>query len=368
MSNLYIGLMSGTSLDGIDAVLVDLSDTSSSPKLLASYSLPFAPEFQTSLKKFIQAEQISFQEFGEFDNQLGNLFAASVTNLLGKAQVNSNQVTAIGSHGQTIYHHPYQPNPFSLQIGDPNIIAAKTGITTVADFRRKDIALGGEGAPLAPAFHYEFLHNPEKNRAVVNIGGIANLTFLNRTNTVTGFDCGPGNLLLDGWINKQQGKLLDRDGEWAASGTVNQELLSALLAEPYFAKPPPKSSGRELFNLTWLEQRLSITERINPEDIQATLSELTATAIASALKKSSPETEELLICGGGVHNNDLFNRIQMILKNTSTCSTAAYGIDPDWLEAIAFAWLAKKRIDKESANLPSVTGAKKETLLGSIYQ
>lgn len=364
MSNLYIGLMSGTSIDGIDAALVDFSTTT--PRVLATHYQPYQAKLRQQILAICQPGDNEIARLGELDILLANLFADSVQALLKQAGTFPSAIIAIGSHGQTIRHAPKQ---FTLQIGDPNTIAAKTGITTVADFRRKDLALGGQGAPLVPAFHHSvFATNID--RAIVNIGGIANVTLLpkNDCDNIVGFDTGPGNTLLDDWIHTHLHKAYDEDGQFAASGKVNQALLQSLLADDYFLLTPPKSTGREYFNRDWLDQKLNLLPQPpSPEDVQATLVELTATSIVNAIKQNFTQGE-IYVCGGGAHNQYLMSRIHALsTPNFKTATTAALGIDPEWVEAIAFAWLAAQTMQKKSGNLPSVTGAEQAVILGGIY-
>jgi anhydro-N-acetylmuramic acid kinase len=361
----YIGLMSGTSMDGVDAVLVSFENEKI--YLLASTSIEIPTEIKKSLSHLLREDFISLKLLGETDTQMGKLFSQAVLDLLKKANLTANDIIAIGSHGQTIYHHPLGDNPFTLQIGDPNVIAARTNITTIADFRRRDIALGGQGAPLVPAFHNYLLRDRTQDQDVVNIGGIANITYLpaDQTKSIIGFDTGPGNTLLDLWHQQHQQTPIDLNGAWAASGKLHTELLNHLLDDPYFSKPSPKSTGREYFNLPWLEKKLiRFKKNITPEDIQNTLTELTAITIAQHIE---PHAAHLWVCGGGVFNLYLMERLRAHCPNTRVQSTEKMDVNPKWVEAIAFAWLAKQTIEKKSGNLPSVTGATKQTILGGIY-
>lgn len=359
----YIGLMSGTSMDGIDAALVLFENEKI--KLIDTTSIDIPAQIKSTLAILLRGENITLKLLGETDTQMGHLFADAVLDLLNKTAIKSAEVIAIGSHGQTIYHHPHGDNPFTLQIGDPNIIAARTNITTVADFRRRDIALGGQGAPLVPAFHDYLFQNRTHDHCIVNIGGIANITYLpaDKSADIIGFDTGPGNTLIDSWHQHHHGKPVDLNGEWARSGKIIPELLEILLADDYFKKAPPKSTGREYFNLNWLHQKLNrLPTNLSPADIQATLTELTAITIASAA--SSAPT--VYICGGGAFNGYLMARLQSHCTHASVQSIETIGINPQWIEAMAFAWLAKQTIEKKAGNLPSVTGAKKETVLGVV--
>lgn len=365
MNELYIGLMSGTSADGIDAALVDFSKPT--PVLLNTHYQAYSEELREKIFALCQKGENEIERMGILDIVLGKAFAEAAMQLLEKSGVASNQVKAIGSHGQTIRHLPQQA--FTLQIGDPNIIAALTSITTIADFRRKDMALGGQGAPLVPAFHHHLFANEHIDRVIVNIGGIANITCLPKNkDSIIGFDTGPGNALMDAWIDQHSKKRHDQNGEWAAKGAVQRDLLKNMLADRYFHLPAPKSTGREYFNLTWLQQYLtSLNRAIDPPDVQATLVELTAQSILLAVSQHF-KAGEILVCGGGVQNVFLMSRLQDLTQNQfSLASTQKYGIDPNWVEAIAFAWLARQTINKKHGNIPRVTGARETSILGGIY-
>lgn len=359
MSELYLGLMSGTSADGIDAALVDFSDTH--PTLIATHYNPFPTELRQKIIALCTPGLDEINRLSELDILLGKEFALAVNTLLKTHNIEKNQIRAIGSHGQTIRHHPQKR--FTLQIGDPNIIAAETGITTISDFRRRDMAMGGQGAPLVPAFHHAIFSKSDTHRAIVNIGGIANITLL--SDTTSGFDTGPGNTLLDTWIEKHRGERFDKNGEWAKQGCANSPLLKKLLTDPYFSLPAPKSTGREYFNLSWLESHLANT-LLSPVDIQTTLVELTAYSIMDAIKKHFSHGE-IFVCGGGAHNHYLMSRLQTLATNFSVDSTKKLGVNPNWVEAMAFAWLAKQTLEKKSGNIPAVTGARQPSILGGIY-
>lgn len=364
---LYVGLMSGTSADGIDAALVrfDESHDRLRAQVLHALTLPWQEALRGELIALGQGGALaSLDALGELDVCVGEAFAQAATALLRAARVDAAQVRAIGSHGQTIRHRPYAAHPFTLQIGDPHVIAERTGITTVADFRRRDVAAGGHGAPLLPALHAALLHDTSEHRAILNLGGIANLTLLPREGDVRGFDTGPANALLDAWCERHSGQRFDAGGAWAASGAIDAPLLQRLLDDPWFRAPPPKSTGREHFHLPWLERRLLGDEPA--VDVQATLAELTARSIADALRSTQPQTQRLLVCGGGVHNPFLLTRIAAYLPQAQVQSTAAYGIDPDHVEAIGFAWLARQTLLGLPGNLPAVTGAQGPRILGSI--
>jgi anhydro-N-acetylmuramic acid kinase len=368
MPEFYIGLMSGTSMDAVDAVLVDMDKNI--PVLRHYHKVPVPGKLRAHLISVAQEENTTLNRLSELDVRLGRLFAETALDLLRQSGTSAEMVRAIGSHGQTIYHRPAGPFPTSLQIGDPNIIAERTGITTVADFRRRDMAAGGQGAPLVPAFHEAVFRLNDRNRVIVNIGGIANITILpaNPLKKVGGFDTGPGNTLMDGWIKKQQRKNRDDCGRWAASGEVDEALLSKMLKDPYFRKTPPKSTGREYFNPAWLDKVLKRSkQRIPAKHVQATLCELTARSISDAIHEHAPQTHEVLVCGGGVHNLALMLRLQMLMGTIRVVSTEEFNTDPDYVEAIAFAWLAKQTLQGGAGNLPSVTGAGRAVVLGGIY-
>jgi anhydro-N-acetylmuramic acid kinase len=362
----YIGLMSGTSLDGVDALLVDF--TAAQPRAIASHYHPYPAELRSELLTLCHASHIELHRLAQLDVMLGELYAAAVRELLNTSRTDANTVAAIGSHGQTVRHHPAGPHPYTLQLGDPNIIAERTGITTVADFRRRDIAAGGQGAPLVPAFHAALFRHAGRNRVILNLGGMANITVLPRDTAipVTGFDTGPGNVLLDGWAARHRGTPYDAGGAWAAGGTVLPALLRRLLADPYFTAPPPKSTGRERFHLEWLEAQLEGTE--DPQDVQATLLELTARSVAQAISDHAADAEEILICGGGAGNGALMQRIGFHLAPRAVHSTAHHGVEPQTVEAMAFAWLARQTLCGEAGNLPTVTGARHPVVLGGIYR
>lgn len=367
MSSLFIGLMSGTSMDAADAALVDFSFTP--PKLIATQRTPLTAELRAALLALCVPGPNEIERMAEFDARLGEIFAETTLALLKKSGVSTMDIQAIGSHGQTVRHQPGGPYPFSLQIGNPALIAERTGITTIADFRRADIAAGGQGAPLVPAFHNAVFRSFEHDRVVVNIGGIANITILPKEakQPVTGFDTGPGNMLLDAWAERHLGKRMDENGHFAATGKTHEGLLAGLLSDSYFALAPPKSTGREHFNIARLDAVLKNYSSVAARDVQATLCELTAASIAVAIQKHAPSSKEVLICGGGVHNVHLMQRLRSRLSQCSVESTEKYGINPDWMEAMAFAWLAKQTLEGKPGNLPSVTGARRAVALGVIY-
>jgi anhydro-N-acetylmuramic acid kinase len=362
----YIGLMSGTSVDGVDAALVSIP-VNGQLALLAAHQHPFPAAVRDAIQALMLPGPNEIEREGELDVQLGRLFAEATHALLAKSGVGASRIRAIGSHGQTIRHRPHAAHPFTRQIGNPSVIAEETGITTVADFRARDLAAGGEGAPLAPAFHHWLFRKSGINRAIVNIGGIANITWLPATgnSAVLGFDTGPGNTLLDQWIARHRNESYDRDGAWAGSGRAHERLLAQLMADEYFSKAPPKSTGREHFNLAWLEQRLA--DKPAPEDVQATLAELTAASIVRGTNFLPDKIAEIYVCGGGSHNRHLLARLRALLPNIPVATTETLGLDPDWVEAAAFAWLAHQTLAGHSGNLPSVTGARHPVLLGGIY-
>ena len=365
----YIGVMSGTSLDGIDIAITQFSD-SGSFHFIAAQTFPFPNELYAQLQLLITKQECHLQHLGSVDIALGQLIGQSVNELLIRHNLSASDISAIGSHGQTIFHSPTGNTPFSQQIGDANVITEITGITTVADFRQRDIAAGGQGAPLVPAFHQALFSSPDEDRVIVNIGGISNLTILPSSADipVTGFDTGPGNVLLDYWTRSQLNEPYDRGGQWAASGQCHDEYLSLFLDEAYFKQTAPKSTGRELFNQQWFEQVNSrFKQNIVEADVQATLVELTAQSISSDIKAYAAANSHVFICGGGAHNDYLLGRLQSLLDSHSVSTTESLGLHPDWVEACAFAWLAYRTMNKQTGNLPSVTGATHPVVLGGIY-
>jgi anhydro-N-acetylmuramic acid kinase len=361
----YIGLMSGTSMDGVDAVLVDFQ--SDKPVVIATHEEPILTHLLTQLHLLADPKTGDINLLGECHRACGELFSVAVNKLLTTANVPNKDIIAIGSHGQTVRHMPNLPHPFSLQIGDANCIAVNTNIDTIADFRSKDIALGGQGAPLVPAFHQNVFGHNKKDRVILNIGGISNITWLGKNNSkVIGFDTGPGNTLLDMWYQQYHSTIYDKSGLWAASGQAHQSLLNRMLQHPYFSAEAPKSTGRELFNISWLQQHLGHFPAIQPQDVQATLSQLTAQSIANEILKLSDHVD-IYICGGGIFNQDLVLRIQTLLPLSTVTSTSDLGVEPQWVEAIAFAWLAYCHVNKKTSNLPAVTGASRAAILGGFY-
>ncbi len=353
--------MSGTSLDGVDAALVDFSGDR--PRLQASHYQPYPDALKEALLELHEPAHDELHRSQLIANRLAQEYAAATNALLAKAGIGAGAVRAVGCHGQTVRHRPELG--YTIQLGNSSLLAELSGITVVGDFRSRDIAAGGQGAPLVPAFHDQALRDPTVHRVIVNIGGISNLTSLPPGAATTGFDCGPGNLLMDAWIMRHQGKPYDQDGRWAASGRVLPGLLQALLAEPFFAAAPPKSSGRDLFNLAWLEEHLRGKEA--PADVQATLAALTVHAIADSIRRYCPTATEVYLCGGGAHNGALAAGLKQSLPECRIEATDALGIDADWMEAIAFAWLARQAVNSQPANLPAVTGARHPCVLGAIY-
>ena len=359
---LYIGVMSGTSLDGLDIALIDQDQR---PKLLATLYRPMPEQLRSDLLALCTSGDDELARAAIVEQRWVELAAAGINELLQQQNLTAQQIRAIGSHGQTVRHEPARG--FTIQIGNPALLAELTGICVVGDFRRRDVAAGGQGAPLVPAFHHDLFGNSQRRVAVLNVGGFSNLSLLSPGQEVLGFDSGPGNVLLDAWIQYCHGLTYDRNGAWAASGKVDVELLSRLLSDPFFATQGPKSTGRELFNLEWLLAHLHGSSRLANEDVQATLVELTAHSIVSALRNAQAHTDVLLVCGGGAHNACLMKRLSEMLPETEVSSTAAAGVDPDWVEAMAFAWLAHCALENIPGNRPSVTGAKGLRVLGAIY-
>lgn len=361
---LYLGLISGTSADGIDAALVSFAGDS--PHLLAGHTHAWPDALRHRLLAVAQGEEaIDLDAFGRLDVAIARCFADAAMHVIAQAGCQPADIRAIGSHGQTMRHRPTGDYPFTLQLGDPSVIAERCGVDVVADFRRADVAAGGQGAPLLPAMHAMLLGTPGRVRAILNLGGIANITVV-RDGHALGFDTGPANGLMDAWCQRHRGEPYDRDGAFAASGRVVPGLLHLLLDDPYFALEPPKSTGREHFHLAWLDARLG-GSNASPEDVQATLLELTARSAGDAVIRHAGDASEVLVCGGGVHNPALMERLQTLLAPRRVESTAVHGVDPDYLEAMAFAWLARQRLLGRPGNLPDVTGARGPRVLGAIY-
>ncbi|MBD9480250.1 anhydro-N-acetylmuramic acid kinase [Pseudoxanthomonas sp. PXM02] len=368
-SELYLGLMSGTSADGIDAALVRFEGEGRALRceLVHGRTFGWDEALRTQLVALGQgADNVSLDALGSLDGRIALAFSDAALALLDEASVPRGRVRAIGSHGQTIRHRPQAEPPFTWQLGDGNVIAERCGIATVADFRRRDVAAGGQGAPLMPAFHAALLGSPQEDRAVLNLGGIANFTLLPTVGDVRGFDTGPANALMDAWCERHTGRAYDADGAFAASGQTSAALLAKLLADPWFALPPPKSTGREHFHLDWLQARVE-GDTPSPADVQATLLDLTARTVADALQMTQPETRRVLVCGGGVRNPVLMARLAAYLPQAVVESTAAHGLDPDYVEAMGFAWLARETLAGRPGNLPAVTGASGRRVLGTVY-
>jgi anhydro-N-acetylmuramic acid kinase len=368
---LYIGVMSGTSMDSVDAVLVNIEEASLT--VVAQHTHDIPESLHQRLSQALLKQSLSALEAWRLDAYLGQLFADAVNALLADQQLHSSRISAIGSHGQTLFHDPENDPALSVQIADPNIIALRTGIVTVSDFRRMDVAAGGQGAPLAPAFHAFSFSHPQRVRGILNIGGIANLTVLPALPNpglsacaVIGFDTGPGNTLLDLWTAEHQGHAYDESGRWAASGTIIPDLLDDALADAYFSRPPPKSTGREYFNRNWLQQLLDRHPGLAAADVQRTLCELTASSAAQALQ-SQPDSE-LFVCGGGALNATLMNALRSQLPSWHIADTGELGIPAKSVEGAAFAWLAHERLHGRSAVPPSITGAQQSVCLGAVYR
>ena len=367
---LYIGIMSGTSLDGIDAVLAKIGPDGEA-RAVEAVSKPFTPELRKTLFELQTPGANELHREKQAGNALALAYAEAVLQLVKKANLQPSAIAAIGAHGQTIRHQPHLGDmAYTHQTLNAALLAEKTGIDVIADFRSRDLAAGGHGAPLVPAFHAQQFVSPE-NIAILNIGGIANLTLLPKDGEVTGFDCGPGNMLMDAWIHEHQGNTFDENGTWALQGKVNEELLARMLSDPFFAKAPPKSTGRDDFHMAWLQEKVGKENNL-AEDVQATLLHLTAQSALDALASHAPQTQKLIVCGGGARNSALMNlfkvKAQHLFKNALEITTSdSAGIDPQLVEGLAFAWLAWAHKEKRPANLPAVTGAKGPRILGACY-
>ncbi|GHD72917.1 anhydro-N-acetylmuramic acid kinase [Luteimonas padinae] len=364
----FLGLMSGTSADGIDAALVDFDSDASTSRPTLRFARTYAWNSALRARLVALGQQdatLSLDEVGRLDVAIGRAFADAALQALADSGTAAAGVVAIGSHGQTLRHDPHGPLPYTLQLGCAATIAERTGITTVAGFRARDVAAGGQGAPLVPALHAALLHDPSESRAVLNLGGIANFTLLPAAGAVRGFDTGPANGLMDAWCLRHRGEAFDRGGAFAASGRVDGTLLARLLDEPWFAQPPPKSTGRDRFHLAWVESHMSGGEA--PADVQATLLALTARTVADALRATQPDTARVIACGGGVHNPGLMAALAAELPGMVVESTSAHGLDPDAIEAMAFAWLARETLAGRPGNLAAVTGAAGARILGAIH-
>lgn len=360
--SLYLGVMSGTSLDGLDIALIEQREQT---RLLATHYTPMPSDLRQELLALCASGPDEIARSALAENRWATLAADGVRQLLANQGLDASAIRAIGSHGQTIRHEPARG--FTVQIGNPALLAELSGICVVGDFRRRDVAAGGQGAPLVPAFHEALFGQLGQRVAILNVGGFSNLSLIEQNRPVHGFDCGPGNVLLDAWIERKRGQTYDADGLWAASGRVIDQLLTRLLTDPFFASSGPKSTGREVFNLPWLDTHLAALPAYRDEDVQATLLELTARSIIDSLLSAQSGTEALLVCGGGAHNGALMRRLAALLPSAQVDSTAAQGVDPDWVEAMAFAWLAHCCLERIPANRPSVTAAQGLRVLGAIY-
>jgi len=376
MSQTYtIGLLSGTSVDAIDGILIHWDNQK--PSIISTQTKNIPESIREIVFDLAVNGKNEIEKIRYLDYEFALLFSQTAQALCEQSKIKPDSILAIGSHGQTIRHYPpsYELSPkkssngFSLQIGDPNIIAENTGITTVADFRRRDIAAGGHGAPLAPAFHKRLFQSKKINRVILNTGGIANITYLPTNGEPIGFDTGPANGLMDSWCQRHKNMAYDKNGNWASQGKAKPKIINKLLSHPYFSMLPPKSTGREDFNLPWLEEQLKqLSGTFSPVDIQASLLALSVESIAAAIEQVVTTAEyEIYICGGGAHNGAFCERLQSRLKPHLFSTTEALGIEPDWVEAACFAWMAKQTMEGKTSNLPSVTGAKKHVILGGIY-
>ncbi|MEO5630215.1 MAG: anhydro-N-acetylmuramic acid kinase [Thermomonas sp.] len=364
----FLGLISGTSADGIDAALVQFADDrpDATPRLVFGRTYPWEPTLRARLVELGQvAASLTLDEVGELDVRVGRAFAQAAATAMQAAAIDAGALNAIGSHGQTLRHRPHGDIPFTLQLGDPATIAERCGVRVVAEFRRRDVAAGGHGAPLVPAFHAATLHSPAEDRAVLNLGGIANFTLLPKQGAVRGFDTGPANGLMDDWCLRHLGHAYDAGGAFAAQGRVDDALLERLLDEPWFSQPPPKSTGRDTFHLHWVDSKLHGGE--SPADVQATLLALSVRTVTDALRAAQPDTQRVITCGGGVHNAVLMDALSCALPGAVVEPSSAHGLDPDFVEAMAFAWLARETLAGRPGNLPAVTGAAGLRVLGAVY-
>ena len=367
MPEYFIGLMSGTSLDGVDGVLADFS--TAVPRVLAHASRAFQPALRAELLALNTSGGDELQRAALAGNALVRAYSQVVHELLAGTHLTASSVAAIGAHGQTVRHRPqeFDGTGYTLQLNQPALLAELTGIDVVADFRSRDVAAGGQGAPLAPFFHQALFGQQGRSIGVLNIGGISNLTLLRADGSMLGFDCGPGNALIDGWSQQHLGKEYDSEGGWAAGGKVLPQLLQGLRAEAYFSRLPPKSTGRDLFNRPWLAARMQGYESAAPQDVQATLTELTAAACAGDVLRHEPRLARLIVCGGGALNTHLMQRLQSLLAGIGVVSSAEAGLPPLQVEATAFAWLARKSVRREKLELQSTTGARGARVLGCVY-
>jgi len=366
MGELYLGVMSGTSQDGVDAAIVEFDAAGS--QIHRATTTPYPEELRARIAKLLTEPQISLQELGKLDVAVGRFFAQCIVKLVETSSFGVSDIVAIGHSGHTVFHQPEAPDAFTMQIGDPSTIAAETGITTVGNARKMDVALEGQGAPLAPAFHKWCFSDATESRIVLNIGGIANISVLHPNRPLLGFDTGPGNTLLDNWSQRCISKPFDRDGEWSRTGTVIEPLLQTLKTDTYFQRSPPKSTGIEHFNLGWLDLGLrQLAEAPATEDVQATLTQLTAATIADAIISTDANPQRVILCGGGALNTALIERLSDLLPQAQLESSATHGINPEWVEAALFAWLARGRLEGEPGNVPTVTGARQAAPLGGVY-
>lgn len=359
--SLFIGLISGTSMDGVDAALLD----SSTNRLIAGATFPYPEQMREELLAFHAFKKYSPQALLQLNRRLGEIFSHAAINLLQQTEYTTSDIVAIGSHGQTIYHDPNSEIPTTLQLGCPHTIAERTGITVIADFRTRDMVVGGQGAPFAPYYHHVLFKHQKVSLVVVNVGGISNVSFIRPDLPPVGYDTGPGNVLMDAWIYKHQRLAYDKHGEWASKGQVIPDLLNTLLGDPYFKKPSPKSIDKGYYSISWLIKHLSTDAK--PEDVQATLLHLTAHSIADAIKQTAPECVQVILCGGGAHNTALMNALRLYLPECLVDTTAAFLINPDYLEAMMFAWFARQTLDYQPIDLTHITGARKPTMMGAIY-
>lgn len=358
---LLIGLMSGTSMDGIDAALIDV-DTNT---LIKGVTRPYSGNVRRQLTHLMTNQTTTPATISQLNHLIGHEFAKAVHQLLDLAKVSHSDVVAIGSHGQTVCHDAFADIPYTLQLGCAHTIAVETKITVVADFRTRDLVLKGQGAPFAPIYHKALFETLNAPIAVVNIGGIANVTYLSQDGRVFGYDVGPGNCLMDAWVKKHTDNDFDADGAWAKMGVVNLALMKDLLSDPFFQLSPPKSIGKEYFSATWLEQY--VQNEINPRDVQATLLALTAQCIANDIRMNKEGVERVLLCGGGVHNDALYQLLKQYLQGIDVDSTAVLGVDPDYIEAMMLAWLAEQTLNGRALDLTQITGAKNASILGAVY-
>ena len=360
--HIYLGVMSGTSLDGVDVVALDLTDKQA--RLCAAHSLPFSPELRAACLA-LQSPQVDELHTAQLvANQLADLYSRAIHEMLAASLLNRAHIAAVGVHGQTVRHRP--EHAYTIQLNQPARIAEQTGLTIVSDFRARDIAAGGQGAPLVPAFHDALWRDATKNRVALNIGGFANISVLNRDEATFGFDTGPGNVLMDAWMATHHGKSYDKNGDWAASGAPDAALLDSLLSDAYFSMPHPKSTGRDSFHLDWLNQHLAKHPHVAANNVQATLLQLTAHSIAAEIKRVSPDLDQLIVCGGGAYNAALMNALTQQLPHADVQNSAQYGIAAEHVEAAAFAWLAAQTMNQQTSNLPAVTGARGARILGNI--